>query len=79
MLRWDHVDLEGDPNADRRYLPMSTCGVRYAPMATPRRRSADALSDLRVGVQPTSVTFFAWSNGGTLRLTAAVDSPARNR
>jgi hypothetical protein len=37
------------------------------------------LIDVRLGAQPTSVTFFAWSNGGTLRLTAAVNSPARNR
>lgn len=44
-----------------------------------RDGQARRLSDLRVGAQPTSVTFFAWSNGGTLRLTAAVDSPARNR
>ncbi len=44
-----------------------------------RDGQARRLSDLRVGAQPTSVTFFAWSNGGRLRLTAAVDSPARNR
>jgi hypothetical protein len=36
------------------------------------------VSDLRVGNQPTSVTFFASSDGAPL-LTAAVDSPARNR
>ena len=78
-LRWDDVDLEGDPDADPPVPPHVDGGVRYAPMATPRRRSPGAVSDLRVGAQPTSVTFFARSNGGTLRLTAAVDSPARNR
>lgn len=49
------------------------------PSLRDRHGQARRLSDLRVGAQPTSVTFFASSNGGTLRLTAAVDSPARNR
>jgi len=43
-LRWDHVDLEGDP-ASRRYLPMSTSGAPYVSTGTPRRGSPGALWD----------------------------------
>ena len=38
-LRWDHVDLEGNPDADPPVPPLSTSGAPCVPTQTPRRRS----------------------------------------
>jgi integrase len=41
-LRWDHVDLDGNPAADPPMPPMSTSGVPYVSTAPRRRRSPGA-------------------------------------
>lgn len=78
-LRWDDVDLEGgDPDADPPVPPMSmwrsvrahgdTKTKKFRRCQRPARRSSAYFCDILRMVQR-----------GTLRLTAAVDSPARNR